>query len=254
MRRMCGLFPFALGLCMGTGALADDAAYSELSLGHGRASPSDISPAWTETFIDFSRNFAPGRSLGVRLARHERFGLADTAATISGYAPLDPSNALFVEATTSPAHRFLARHSIQAQVRRDLGAGTGIALGVRETRYNDARATIGEVTLDHYFSDYRVALSILPGRTSIAGSAGSARLSLARYYDRSRLQMMFASGTELDRDRADSPVVAARSRAFVLHGRHALDRSWAIDWALASNRRAGISRKQLDLGIAFRFN
>jgi YaiO family outer membrane protein len=261
---------FAWLLVTAASALANDATYTDLSVGTGRETRSGNSADWTSSYIDLLHQFSPRKSIALRVSTQQRFGLRDNAITLSTYWPVGAKTTLFVEAINSSQHQFLVRDSWQVQVAHALDAGFGVAVGVREARYlsannsagnsggamgdGKARVTIGEFTIERYFSRYRAAFSVSPSQSSLAGNAMSTRFTFAQYYGiRSNVQLVLAQGTELDRINANTPVIAAKVRAVTVYGRHALTDVWSLDYAIGRSRRADVNHNQFNVGATLRF-
>jgi YaiO family outer membrane protein len=241
-----------------TCAAADNAdanpSFTEIAAGTSRETLSNDAPDWTTTHFSVVHQFAARQSLGVDIARVSRFGLSDETLTLSAYTPAGTKTTLFFEAIKSRNHNFLARDSVQAQLLQSFDAGVGAAIGVRHARYENSNVTIGEITLEKYFSDYRVAFSVLPSHSTSAGNATSYRFSLARYYgERSNMQIAAARGTELERANALLPIVATDVRSLSVYGRHAFDGAWALEYALGQSKRANVTHYEFSVGASFRF-
>jgi YaiO family outer membrane protein len=245
-------------LLTASSAFANDETYTDISTGTGREMLSGDAADWTNSYIDVVHQFSARKSVALRLNTQQRFGLRDDAVALSAYLPVDGKTTLFFEAIKSPQHQFLVRDSLQAQVTRALDDGFGLALGVREARYgnsnNGARVTIGEITAERYFADYRVAFSLSPSHSTLAGNAMSYRFTCANYYGtRSNVQLVLAQGTELDRVSAAAPVISAKVRAATVYGRHALSEAWSLDYAMGRSRRADVTHNQFNVGATLRF-
>jgi YaiO family outer membrane protein len=247
--------PACVCLLMSAGvARADANAYTDIAVGTGRELLSGDAADWATSYVDIGHQFSPRKSLALRVATNERFGLRDHMFTLSTYLPVDSKTTAFVEVVKSPQHHFLVQDSVQIQFARAFDNGYGAAIGLREARYDTARVTIGEITAERYFSDYRVAFSLYPSHSSLAGNAMSYRLSVAAYYGaRSNLQLALVQGTELDRLSAAAPVISARVRATTVYGRHALNEAWALDYAVGCSKRADVTHNQFNVGATFRF-
>jgi YaiO family outer membrane protein len=249
-------------LLTASGALANDATYSSISIGSGRETLSGGAADWTNSYIDAAHQFSARKSVALRLSTQQRFGLRDDAIALSAYLPIDGKTTFFVEAINSPQHQFLVRNSLQVQLTRALGDGYGLVLGLREAHYasagngdtGKARVTIGEIAAERYFADYRAAFSLSPSRSTLAGNAMSYRFTLARYYGtRSNVQLVLAQGTELDRVRVSAPVISTKVRAATVYGRHEVTGAWSLDYAIGRSRRADVTHNQFNVGATFRF-
>jgi YaiO family outer membrane protein len=232
----------------------EKASFTEVATGTTRETLSSNAPDWTNTHLSIIHQFAARQSLGLDIARVSRFGLSDETLTLSAYAPTGSKSTLFFEAIKSRDHSFLARDSVHAQLLQSFDEGFGAALGVRHARYENSNVTIGEITIEKYFSNYRAAFSVLPSHSTSAGNATSYRAAFAYYYgERSNVQIAAARGTELERTSALLPIVATDVRSVTLYGRHAFDNAWAFDYALGRSTRANVTHHEFSVGARFRF-
>lgn len=237
-----------------TNTSASDASFTEIAAGTTRETLSNDAPDWTNTHLSILHQFAARQSLGLDIARISRFGLSDETLTLSAYTPAGSKTTLFFEAMKSRNPNFLARDSLQAQLLQSFDEGFGAAVGVRHARYENSNVTIGEITLEKYFSDYRAAFSVLPSHSTTAGNATSYRAAFARYYgERSNVQIAASRGTELERANALLPIIATDVRSVTLYGRHGLNSAWAFDYALGRSKRANVTHHELSVGASFRF-
>lgn len=247
------LSAFSLSAAAAENSDAND-RFTEIVAGTSRETLSNDAPDWTTTHFSIVHQFAARQNLGVDIARVSRFGLRDETVTLSAYLPAGNKTTVFLEALKSRRHNFLARDSVQAQLLQSFDAGFGAAVGVRHARYENSNVTIGDVTIEKYFSDYRVAFSVLPSHSTSAGNATSYRLSFARYYgERSNLQIAAARGRELERANALLPIVATDVRSLTVYGRHAFDSTWALEYALGQSKRANVTHHEFSVGARFRF-
>ena len=231
-------------------------SFTDVTVGTARETLSNDAPDWTNTHLLIVHQFAARQSLGVDIARVSRFGLRDETLTISAYTALAEKTTLFFEAMKSREHNFLARDSIQAQVQQSFDQGYGAALGVRQARYDTTKVTIGEITLEKYFANFRAAISIYPSHSSSAGNAASYRAAAAYYYgQRSNMQLSISRGTELERVSALAPITATDIRSINVYGRHAFAGDWAIaiDYALGRSTRADVTHHEFSVGVSLRF-
>jgi YaiO family outer membrane protein len=233
---------------------ANDTSFTEIAASTSRESLSNDAPDWTNTHLSITHQFAKRQSVSLELARISRFGLSDETLTLSAYTPAGSKTTLFFEAMKSRDHNFLARDSLQAQLLQSFDEGFGAAVGVRHARYENTNVTIGEITLEKYFSDYRAAISVLPSHSTTAGNATSYRASFARYYnERSNVQIAASGGTELERANALLPIIATDVRSLAVYGRHVFDNAWAFDYALGQSKRANVTHHEFSVGASFRF-
>jgi YaiO family outer membrane protein len=240
--------------CYASTSNATETSFTEIELGTNRETLSNDAPNWTSSFVSLSHQFAPRQNINLRAAQYSRFGARDDAFTLSAYLPAGEKTTFFLEGSVSRDHRFLARDSLQAQLLQSFANGWGGTLGVRHARYNTTDVTIGELTIEKYFADYRAALTYSPSHSSTAGNAASYRVAFAYYYgERSNVQLSLARGEELERANIALPIVATDVRAATIYGRHAIDSAWAINYAIGRTTRANVTHNEFSVGASFRF-
>ncbi len=233
---------------------ASNPSFTEITAGTARETLSNDAPDWSTTHLLIVHQFAARQSLAFDIARVSRFGLRDETLTISAYTPVSNKTTLFFEAMKSRAHNFLARDAIQAQLLQSFAQGYGAAVSVRHSRYDTTKVTVGEITLEKYFDNYRAAVSVYPSHSSAAGNAVSYRAAAAYYYgQRSNAQLSISRGTELERASAFAPIVSTDIRSINVYGRHALDGGWAFDYTLGRTTRANVTHHEFSVGVSFRF-
>lgn len=209
---------------------------------------------WSDARIELLHKFADRKLLIGGATESKRFGLNDTAMSLAGYYPLGRSTTGYAEVSASGTHRVLPRGSVHLQLAQSLGDGWGVHAGVRRVEFNTADVTIGDLTLEKYFSSYRAALAAFPSRSSAAGSAASYRLQFADYYgEENSVQLMLVRGKEVDRPTGVDQVVATSIRSLALFGRHWLDRSWYVAWSLGRTLQDTATRKSAGLALGHRF-
>lgn len=198
---------------------------------------------WTEQFVVLG-HATPDRAVtgSAKFSRTERFGLKDTTTTIALGTKLAKDVAGSVELAVSPTHRVLAKRSLHGGLSFALPQGYGVGVGIKQTAYNTSRLLAGDLTLERYVGDYRVAYSIHPSQSSTAGNALGHRLQLGRFYgDDNQIQLLLVGGNEIDRPELGI-VNESRVRAVALFGRHWLTPNWAISYA-ASHTKQDRSRR-----------
>jgi YaiO family outer membrane protein len=240
--------------CYAATSSAAEASFTEIELGTNRETLSSDAPDWTSSFVSLSHQFTPRQNIILRAAQYSRFGARDDAFTLSAYLPAGDKTTFFLEGSASRDHRYLARDGLQAQLLQGFTDGWGGVLGVRHQRYDTSDVTIGEVTIEKYFADYRAAFTYSPSHSSTAGNAASFRAVIAYYYgDRSNVQLSVGRGEELERANLTLPIVVTDVRAATIYGRHAISSAWAINYAIGRTTRANVTHHEFSVGASFRF-
>lgn len=234
--------------------MTPELAHTEVAFMRVRETLSNNPDDWTDAQLELLHQFAARKLLIGRVTASERYGLHDNTLAVSGYYPLDERTTAFAELTSSDTHRVLPRSSLHLQLARSLQQGWGVIAGLRQVTYDTTVVDIADLTLERYFSNYRVALTAYPSRSRTAGNASSYRLQFSRYYgEENSIQLMLVSGTEVDKPTGVDQVLATSVRNAALFGRHWLTREWALGYAVGVTKQGESLRRSLSLGLRYRF-
>lgn len=242
-------------LALHAGAVAaacpERGAYRALELGHAVETLEPESPDWTDTELRYKDVLAPRKVLLARATRSSRFDLDDTTFAAGAYWPLGKADTVFVEAGYSASHRVLARSLAQAAWARQWGGGWGTQFGVRHLAYTATDVTIGELTLERYLGAFRFAYTYHPSRSSTAGAAAGHRVQGGYYYGGfSTVQLVLASGDEVDKPSAAAAVVPVEVRGAALFGLQQIGCDWGIGWSLGyTENRGGADGERAAAGL-----
>ena len=209
---------------------------------------------WRSTQLDFQARNAARQSYYGSLRATERFDQGDSEAMLGTYQPLGGPWAVQVEATVSPTHHVLARHSLLAQLERRFDAGWGVQAGYRRSTYNDTGADLAIATVDRYFSAFRAAYSLYLGRPDGASFGSSHRLQWSYYYsDRSFIGISAAAGREIE-NIFPNRVLTSQVRNLTLAGRHEFTPGWVASYEWLVHRQGDIyTRRGFGLGLRHAF-
>lgn len=233
---------------------AQTLAHTEIALAHARETLSNNPNDWTDTQLELLHQFAPRKILIGRAISSERFGLHDNTLGLSGYYPLGERTTAYAELTSSDTHRVLPRDSVHLQLAQSLAQGWGAIAGLRHVSYDTTAVDIADLTLERYFSDYRVALTVYPSHSQIAGNATSYRLQFSRYYgDANNIQLALVRGTEVDKPTDVGAVLATDVRSVALFGRHWLTRSWGLGYGIGHTVQGASTRRSASVDLRYRF-
>lgn len=233
---------------------AQTLGHTEIVLTHMRETLSNNPNDWKDTQFELLRQFAPRKLLIGRVTSSERFGLHDDTLGLSGYYPLGERTTAYAELTASDTHRVLARDSLHLQLAQSLSQGWGAIGGLRHVTFNTTVVDIADLTLERYFSDYRVALTAYPSHSQIAGSAASYRLQFSRYYgDENNIQLLIVRGIEVDKPTGIDTVLATSVRSVALFGRHWLTRDWGLGYGIGYTVQGESTRRSANVGLRYRF-
>jgi len=225
-----------------------------LELGRTRETLSTNPYAWEDSYAQYVHPFAPRTVAIGRVTASSRFGLEDTTALAAGYLPFGEKTTLFIETTVSPTHRVLPLHTLHAQLNRALADGWGIQGGWKHLTYNNTAVDVLDFTVERYFGAFRAAWTITPSRSETAGSASAQRLQLSYYYgDGNAVQLLIASGREVDKPVAVDTVIATDVRTISLFGQHALNPAWVLVYGMGYTEQGATVRKAVNAGLRFRY-
>ena len=229
-------------------------SYTEFGGSYVHESVSNQPNDWTDTQFDVLHKFGERKILIGRLGAVERFGLRDSTFALAGYHPLGERTTGHAEVTVSDNHRFLPRNSVYVQLAHSLGGGWAAAAGLKRAHYDNATVDIADLTLEHYFSTFRAAATVLPSHSSTAGSAASYRLQLGHYYGtENNVQLVLAKGDEVDTPIAAGIIVKTPVQSTAVFGRHWFARDWAITYSVGRTRQGASTRDALGVGLRYRF-
>jgi YaiO family outer membrane protein len=235
-------------------AAEEEAPYTEIGLSHGRETLSNHPNDWTDSQLEAVRKFGRHKVLIGRVTSSERFGLHDNTIGLAGYHPLGERTVGYAEINVSDTHRVLPRGSVHVQLAHSLSHGWGLIGGLKHVTYNVTEVDIADLTVERYFSSYRAAVTVYPSHSRIAGSATSYRLQIGRYYGAdSNIQLLYASGVEVDKPTGVDSVLATSVRALALFGRHSLTREWALAYGVSHTKQGNSTRRGVNLGVRYRF-
>lgn len=250
-------YPVLLALLLAAPTLpaAENAgAWNEIEVGLSRENLDDQRQDWREGFASFTRRDAENRTWIGRLAKTRRFDQNDSNLQLSGHFPMVPGTTGLVELDVSPTHRVLPTHRLRGEISQSLPHGFGIAGGVRHITYNHSSSDGIDLTLERYFSDFRIAYTYDASRSDRAGHADGHRAQGSYYYgEGSRATFAYATGTEVDRPEAGI-TQSTRVEGFALYGRHMFRKDRGIGYALTRNRQESLfTRDGLALSFIQRF-
>lgn len=159
-----------------------------------------------------------------------------------------------VEASASSTHQVLPRWSFLGQLQRSFDNGFGIHAGLRQTEYNDSRVNQGTLTLERYWSNYRMAYTHYASEIHGGGSASSQLLQWSYYYaDHSNVGLGYAAGKEVERPGVGA-LITTDIESWTLLGRHWFDRHWALSYELGlHDQKNRYTREGLRLGVRYQF-
>lgn len=222
------------------------------------ATRTERNDTWHESAINMEYAWSKRRIAGFRAARSQRFGQDDSLYEIYGSLPLSPRIIVTGRGLYSPSHRVRHKNGVLAEVSIALAKGWVVTVGGGRTRYNSGPSDKGTLTVERYFSDYRLAYTAMAVQPEGGPWSPVQRLGGSWYYgDDSRLNFNLAAGEE-----TDESVIGASSLKFDtwgagLGGRHWFTPRFAVDYSvgyegLESSRGDHLDRTTFYAGVAFR--
>ena len=254
MSRRAAICAFAAGICTVGAACAQPQEYGfEAEIGTSLEQLTQGRGDWRSTYLDLEARNAARRAFYGRLRTTERFGQADAEAAAGTYLPFGRWG-VQLEATASPTHHVLAKHSLLVQVERRFEGGWGAHAGVRRSEFEHTGTDIVVATVDRYFSAYRLAYSLYLGRPDGAGFNAAHRLQGSYYYgDRSFVGVAAYAGREAE-NVPPSGVLVSEVRGASLGGRHEFAPAWSFAWEVTIHRQGDLyTRRGFGIGLRHAF-
>jgi|GEM_PF-3375224 len=222
------------------------------------ATRTERNDTWHESVINMEYRWSRTSIVGFRAARSQRFGRRDSLYEIYGSLPLSPRIIVTGRGLHSPSHRVRHKNGALADVSMLLAKGWVVTVGGGRTRYNSGPSDKGALTIERYFSDYRLAYTAMAVKPDGGPWSPVQRLSGSWYYGGdNRLNFNFAAGEETDESVIGTSSLAFDTWGVGLGGRHWFTARFAVDYSvgyegLESSRGDHLDRTTFYAGIAFR--
>ncbi|MBL4620962.1 MAG: YaiO family outer membrane beta-barrel protein [Immundisolibacteraceae bacterium] len=222
------------------------------------ATRTEQNDTWHESAINIEYAWSRTERAGFRAARSIRFGQRDTLYELFATVPVTNRISVTGRGQFSPSHRVRPEKGGFLEASLILNHGWVISLGGGQTTYSSGPSDKVSITVERYFSHYRLAYT----ETAVQPDGGpwspAHRLSGSWYYGGdNRINLNLAFGEE-----TDETVTGTRSLKFDtwgagIGGRHWLNAEFAIDYSagyegLESNRGEHLDRTTFYAGIVFR--
>jgi YaiO family outer membrane protein len=231
------------------------AQFTEIEAGFSRESLTGARPDWKSRSLDLAHTFQPRRTLYGMLRETERFGLRDTELSLGYYHPLSADWTALVEASHSPQHNVLPRHSAFGQLAWQAAPGWVLSAGLRHSEYTRTDTNLLVAGIERYWGSFRAGYTLYNGRPEGAGSGAAHRLSLDYYYgERNRIGFGFTTGREVENVGPPLGIASTEVKSYGLIGRHWLTPRWALTWDLTTHEQGNLYRRDgFRLGLRHRF-
>lgn len=248
------------GLCIALGAAAPLLAGAQatdrptsVELAYGRESLSNGSPDWQETTLDIGHRFAAREYLGASMRQTRRFGLQDHSVWSTYVRPLNERLVASIEGSVSPGARFLARYTLAGALQYEFAPGWLLHGGLKAAGYENSPVSEGSLRLERYVSDFSWSVAWKPVRGLGRYAQGFEARGTYYYGDKNMVGLIFATGREAT-SVGEQAVVLADVRSVALVGRHQIDASWALTYAIGRTRQGGFyTRTGGRLGVRYFF-
>jgi YaiO family outer membrane protein len=210
-------------------------------------------PHWQETGVLVSRHWSVRQVAEAAVVRTRRFGEEDTRIDLGYSTPLSDRLTGTVQASASPTHEVLARHSFGGHLQYEFAPGWLAHGGVRHTRYDEAEVAQARLALEHYSGPFSLLAAWSPARALGEDTQGVELRGNWYYGDASSAGVILARGdeaTQLGPGRG----VLADVRAVALVGRHSIGPGRWLVWGANRTRQGGFyTRTGATLGLQLAF-
>lgn len=209
-------------------------------------------PNWHDYSLRLNKNFGSRRIFDAAITEARRFGRSDTQFSGMYSSPISPKLSGSIEGNVSPTHRVLARYGVGGTLQYELARGWLAHGGLKTTSFNDVRVNQGLLMLEHYFSNFSLALALRPSH-AFGSTANSTELRGGYYYgDRNSVSLSLSGGREATN--IGTGVVLTDVRTIAVFGRHWLNRNWSANYAIGHTRQGDFySKNGITLGIDYTF-
>jgi YaiO family outer membrane protein len=248
------VLPTLLALLVAANAAAQEQFPTDrvgLTLGHSRLDQGQ--PDWSERTLNYAHQWEKRRLAEASITETRRFGETDTELAAGYTHPLSQALTASVQLQYSPTHRVLARHGVGASVQYEFRPAWLLHGALRHTRYDDTPVNRASVMLERYVGDWGFL-----GGVHLAHALGTDtqayELRASYYYgDRSSIGVIASTGDEATQVGAGA-IAIAKVRSLALTGRHALGRSWSLQYGLHRVRQGDYyTRTGATLGLDYLF-
>lgn len=227
----------------------------EVELGASHETLTRNLPDWNSVYLEAARTFRPRNTLYGGIRHTRRFGLEDEEAYGGLYYPLGDTWTALAEATLSPSHEVLPRHSTFGQLQKLAAPGFNIGAGIKHTEYSGNGVNAAILSAEYYWSSFRAAYTFYSTRVDGSGSAPAHRFQLGYYYaERSAVGVSYASGREVESVGPPIGLVTSDVREWGIAGRHWFARDWALSYELLDHEQGSLYRRRgLRVGLRHQF-
>ncbi len=206
---------------------------------------------WSSTYLDGAHRFGERHTIYGELRETRRFDQQDRELSGGYYYPFNAAWTGLLEASVSPEHKVLPKHSLFGQLQKSFDNGWNAQAGLRHTQYNTAATDLMVLTGERYWGDYRAAYKFYLGKPQGAGAAASHLGQLSYYYgERDSFTLSLSQGNQVENLGAGVGVLTTEVTSISLSGRHWLNPDWGVSYeAIAEHQGRLYTRKGVRLGL-----
>ncbi len=254
MKRLCW-FSFLMAPLLANAGEPASIPSDEIEAGFSHYALTNSYANWDSAYVDAAHRFAERQSLYGEVQQARRFNLTDREVSAGYYHPLSERWTLLVEASDSPEHNFLAKHSAYGQLQASFAGGWDLQAGWRHSQYNLAYADLAVLTAERYWSSYRAAYTLYEGKLQGSGNAPSQKALISYYYsDHSSVTLTGSTGRQAESLGPTLGVLLVDVTTVSLSGRHWLNSAWAVSYEALTEHQGNLySRKGIRLGLRYAF-
>lgn len=209
-------------------------------------------PSWNDYSLRLNKNYGSRRILDAAITQARRFDKDDTQFSAMYSLPITTKLSGSVEGNLSNTHRVLPRYSAGGTLQYEFAPAWLVHGGLKTTDFNDVRVNQGLLMVEHYFSNFSVALAARPSR-AFGSTANSTELRGGYYYgDQNSVSLSLSDGREATN--IGTGVVLTDVQTIAIFGRHWLNRNWSANYAIGHTSQGNFyDRNGITLGINYRY-
>jgi YaiO family outer membrane protein len=213
---------------------------------------SGTQPNWHDFGVRLNKNFGSRHILDASITQTRRFDLSDTQFSGMYSLPISTKLTGSFGGNLSPTHRVLPKYSLGGTLQYEVARGWLTHGGLKTTEFNNVRVNQGLLMLEHYFSNFSVAVAFRPSR-AFGSTANSTELRGGYYYnDQNSVSLSLSEGSEATS--VGTGVVLADVQTIAVFGRHWLTRNWSANYAVGHTRQGDFyTRNGVSVGVDYAF-
>ncbi|MBF0291920.1 MAG: YaiO family outer membrane beta-barrel protein [Nitrospinae bacterium] len=231
--------PRAVVLALGNVPQIPDGRGAEMETGYSHERLTNGFVDWKSVYLEGARYFSGQSAVYMSAQSAERFSLRDSEALAGFYYPAFEAVTFNAEATGSPTYNFLPRWSTLLKAQWEVADGKLIHLGGRHTEYAQSSVDLYLATAEAYFGNYRASYTFYQSHPQGAGVESSHLLEVNLFYGNNAensIGLSVSGGREAE-SLGGGRVAVSDVQSITLTGRHWLDESFGITYALIHHKQ-----------------